>query len=122
MSNWNNQAQGITWTFQQYVLEALNRINSLSGGENTSYNPMAHESCLNDLWHSIPLSKKSDFMTQWDETQHVKGKIGSQDERQMALQERICAKRQIITEVLDVNHLLFDGGSPFLQDLYKEGE
>ena len=55
-----------TYTFQQFVLEAINRINMLSGGEGSSYNTQAHESCINDLWCSIPEKKKEKFLDDWD--------------------------------------------------------
>ena len=125
---------GTTMTYGQLVFQALDRINSLSGGENTSYNPWAHESCINSLWFMIPLAKKRQpfcpdeeggetFEEIWDgiivEYQKVLDTKELRDEQTMT---RICRKQQLLTECLYSLDLLFDAPDADKMVLWERGE
>lgn len=119
-----------TYTYEQFVLEALNRINALSGSENNSYNIMAHESCINDLWCSIPMAKKLvedfegvSFMERWNSVaEKFKTSMSTPPEdRDNIDRDRILGKRQVLTECLNAMGVLFGRGDPIYGALWARG-
>ena len=120
-----------TYTYQQFILEALNRINALSGNEGNSYNTQAHESCINDLWCSIPLEKKQrdngdgiSFLEEWNNIAdtHKTSFSTPPEERAEMDRDRILLKRQVLTECLHAMDVLFGGTDPIYGALYARGE
>ena len=114
-----------TWTYQQFILEALNRISSLAGGEGSSYNPQAHESCINDLWCAIPEGYKEDYLDDWDKIMVEFNSLqqGLSDyERAERNVSRVCHKRQLLTECLNDMKLLFAPVGSFHKNVFSKGE
>ena len=129
----NVAAETSTMTYGQLVFRALDRINSLSGGENTSYNPMAHESCINSLWFMIPLAKKRQpfceddadgpsFEDLWDGiVKEFSKPLSTKEERDVQREARISQKQQLLTECLYGLELLFDAPNADKLILWERG-
>jgi len=120
----------VSLTFQQLIFRGLDRIISLSAGETTSYNPQAHESCLNTMWFMIPPKEKEsgerNFDIEWKqvEEEYSVGKIlalPSKEERDAFRQTRINEKMRIFIECINELDLIFDGPDARKQHLWDAG-
>lgn len=113
----------MTTTFQEYILACIGRVNWLAASEQ-SYDRNTHEACINDIWLSIPRSKKEGWLEEWaelDERFSPWDKSGSPDDQKRRAVARIEGKRQLLSEVLFDLGQLFEAGDMYIKRLFEKG-
>lgn len=115
----------VTMSFQEFILTAINRANSLCADESTSYMWGSHEAVLNDIWFSIPRSQKEkEQKDEWEKTmvEYPRKRGRSSDVEKENAIKRIEWKRQILSDVLFELNLLFEAGDIHKTAIYRKGQ